>query len=115
MVTLAWLATAGLILGMSFNVYALAASCVTVLLLNFASAFDVGISEATLSFALALIFLQIGYFAGLLASGLFIPQRLRRSLHREDDAEKFLKVPGSIKERRERTAPPFASSQGRIQ
>jgi hypothetical protein len=115
MVTLAWLATAGLILGMSFNVYALAASCVTVLLLNFASAFDVGISEATLSFALAIIFLQIGYFAGLLASGLFIPQRLRRSLHREDDAEKFLKVPGSIKERRERTAPPLASSQGRIQ
>ena len=34
--------------------------------------------------------------------------------HREDDAEKFLKVPGSNKDRRERTAPPLAS-QGRIQ
>ena len=90
MVTLASLATAGLVLGMFFNVYALAGSCVAVVLLNFASAFDVGISMATLSFALVIIFLQIGYFAGLLVSGLFIPQRLHRSLHREDDAEKFL-------------------------
>ena len=106
MVTLACLATAGLILGMFFNVYALAVSCVAVVLLNFASAFDVGISTAALSFALAIIFLQIGYFAGLLASGLFIP--------REDDAEKFLKAPGSDKARRERTAPPRASP-GRIQ
>jgi hypothetical protein len=80
MVTLACLATAGLILGMFFNVYALAVSCVAVVLLNFAS--DVGISKATLSFALAIIFLQIGYFAGLLASGLFIPQRLHRSSRR---------------------------------
>ena len=60
MVTLAWLAMAGLILGMSFNVYALA---------------DVS--------------------------------RGRRTLHREDNAEKFL----SKKERCERAA----SSQGRIQ
>ena len=44
MVTLASLATAGLVLGIFFNVYALAGSCVAVVLLNFASAFDVGIS-----------------------------------------------------------------------
>ena len=82
MVTLACLATAGLILGMFFNVYALAMSCVAVVVLNFASAFDVGLSKATLSFALAIIFLQIGYFAGLSASGQFIPQRLHRSSRR---------------------------------
>jgi hypothetical protein len=58
MVTLECLATAGLILGMFFNVYALLASCAAVVLLNFASAFDVGISKATLSFALAIILLQ---------------------------------------------------------
>ena len=115
MVTLACLAAAGLILGMFFNVYALAASCVAVVLIDFASAFDVGIGKAALSFALAFIILQIGYFAGLLTSGLFIRQRLHRSLHREDDAEEFIRAPGSIKERRARTAPPLASSQGRIQ
>ena len=82
MLTLACLATAGLILGMFFNVYALAVSCVAVVL-NFARRSIVGLSKATLSFALAIIFLQIGYFVGLLASGLFIPQRLHRSLYRE--------------------------------
>ena len=82
MVTLACLVTAGLILGMFFNVYALAVSSVAVVLLNFASAFAVGISKVTLSFALAIIFLQIGYFAGLFASVLFIPQRLHRSSRR---------------------------------
>jgi hypothetical protein len=49
MVTLACLAMGGLILGMFFNVYALAMSCVAVVVLNFASAFDVGLSKATLS------------------------------------------------------------------
>jgi hypothetical protein len=71
MVTLACLATAGFMLGMLFNVYALAASCVAVALINFASAFDVGIGKATLSIALAIIVLQIGYFVGLSTSGLF--------------------------------------------
>ena len=71
MVTLACLATAGLILGMFFNVYALMASCVGIALIRFASAFDVGIGGAALSIALAFTILQIGYFVGLFASGLF--------------------------------------------
>jgi len=48
--------------------YAFAGSCVAVVMINFASALDVGISNATLSLALVIILLQIGYFAGLLAS-----------------------------------------------
>jgi hypothetical protein len=71
MVTFAFLVAAGFMLGMFFNVYALAASCAVVALINFASAFDVGIGKATLSIALAIIVLQFGYFVGLTASGLF--------------------------------------------
>ena len=44
---------------MFFNVYALAASCVAVALLNFASAFDAGISKATLSLLLLLFFYKL--------------------------------------------------------
>ena len=72
----------GLILGMFFNVYALLALSMLVALLNFPSAFNVGIGHAATSLGVSVVLLQIGYFAGLLASGLFIPQRLHRSSRR---------------------------------
>jgi hypothetical protein len=121
MVMLACLAMGGLILGMFFNVYALAVSCVAVVVLNFASAFDVGLSKATLSFALAIIFYKLD----------ISPVSWRRDYLSlkdcidpyilslkdcidpyivKDDAGKFLKVPVSNKERCERNAPPLAST-----
>jgi len=73
----------GLILGMFFNVYALLAlSMLLVALLNFPSAFNVGIGHAATSVGVSVVLLQIGYFAGLLVRGSLIPQSRRRSLRR---------------------------------
>ena len=60
MVTLACLAAAGLILGMFFNVYALAASCVAVVLIDFALAFDVEIDQLCCLSPLLLLFYKLG-------------------------------------------------------
>jgi hypothetical protein len=73
----------GLILGMFFNVYALLALSMLVALLNFPSAFNVGIGHAATSVGVSVVLLQIGYFAGLLVRGSLIPQSRRRSLRRQ--------------------------------
>ena len=59
MVTLACWAMAGLILGMFSNVYALAVFCVAVVLLNFASAFDVFRSCYLFFYKLLLFFYKL--------------------------------------------------------
>jgi hypothetical protein len=73
----------GLILGMFFNVYALLALSMLVALINFPSAFNVGIGHAATSVGVSVVLLQIGYFAGLLVRGSLIPQSRRRSLPRQ--------------------------------
>ena len=73
----------GFILGMFFNVYALLALSMLVALLNFPSAFNVGIGHAATSVGVSVVLLQIGYFAGLLVRGSLIPQSRRRSLRRQ--------------------------------
>jgi hypothetical protein len=73
----------GLILGMFFNVYALLALSMLVALLNFPSAFNVGIGHAATSVGVSVVLLQIGYFAGLLVRGSLIPQSRRRFLRRQ--------------------------------
>jgi hypothetical protein len=75
----------GLILGMFFNVYALLALSMLVALLNFPSAFNVGIGHAATSVGVSVVLLQIGYFAGLLVRGSLIPQSRRRSLRSQQD------------------------------
>ena len=70
MITLACFVAVGLILGMFFNVYALSALSMLVASLNFPSAFTVGIGHAAMSAGVSVVLLQIGYFAGLLASRL---------------------------------------------
>ena len=68
MITLGYLAAAGLMLGMFFNGYALAASCTAIALAHFISAFDVGIAQAGMSLVGCLVLHQTGYFVGLSAS-----------------------------------------------
>ena len=110
MLTLACLATAGLILGMFFNVYALGVSCVAVVVLNFARR---SMSDLVRLHCLSLLLL---FFYKLDISWVSW-RRDYLSLKDcidpyivKDDAGKFLKVPVSNKERCERNAPPLAST-----
>jgi hypothetical protein len=72
MMTLACFASASLLLGMFFNVYALFALCAIVAVANVAWAPFAGVSQASIALVVDLVVIQIGYFAGLTAS-VFLP------------------------------------------
>jgi hypothetical protein len=70
MVTLGCFVAAGILLGMLFNAYALAAACIAVAVANFALGAAVGIGQASISVLVGLVALQTGYVVGLLGFGL---------------------------------------------
>jgi hypothetical protein len=68
MMTLACLAAAGLIMGMFFNGYALAASCLVIALAGIVTAINVGFGQASIQMIFGVALLQVCYFVGLSAS-----------------------------------------------
>jgi hypothetical protein len=75
MITLACLAAAGLVLGLCFNVYALAALCLTSAVVDAVWALQVGPGRAALALAGAILVIQAGYGVGLCAATLRRPAR----------------------------------------
>ena len=75
MITLACLGAAGLLLGLCFNVYALAALCLASAVVDAAWALQVGPGRAALVLVGGILVIQAGYGVGLFASSLRRPAR----------------------------------------
>jgi hypothetical protein len=79
MITLLCFATASIILGMFFNIYALVALCAAVALIDLIAIFSAGVVAASMAMVVDLTVVQIGFLAGLSASNL-LPIAKRVSL-----------------------------------
>jgi hypothetical protein len=75
MMTLACLAAAGTVMGLFFNIYALAASCLAMALVVLVAYCSIGVWPTVGSVVLGLVLLQVSYLVGLSASTLLHASR----------------------------------------